>query len=243
MTFDEVLPFRTYGNDDGFLKLESAIAPRPPPPPRERLQGVWKDIPAAGEQGRGSSSSSQMATALMHRTSLSRGELSEAVATSQPYLRLYRTSSEMTDAWFRCLRGLWRQPSFAGAIPQVGSGLCLCPALLAQCQKVASAQGAALARYRNSRGTPLPFGSQPARSSAKHVSEGAFAVRRVLPTVPAIWVAAFAQAPWRQAACSAQPKWPSFGSWKEPFMYGLAHPRSDMEHSALGRLRQREPCR
>ena len=86
MTFDEVLPFRTYGNDDGFLKLESAIAPRPPPPPRERFQGVWKDIPAAGEQGRGSSSSSQMATALMNRTSLSRGELSEAVATSQALL-------------------------------------------------------------------------------------------------------------------------------------------------------------
>ena len=73
MTFDEVLPFRTYGNDDGFLKLESAIAPRPPPPPRERLQGVWKDIPAAGEQGRGSSSSSHKTTALTNRTSLSRG--------------------------------------------------------------------------------------------------------------------------------------------------------------------------
>ena len=46
-SFNEVLPFRTYSNDNGFLKLKSAVAPRPPPPPRERLPGVWADIPAA----------------------------------------------------------------------------------------------------------------------------------------------------------------------------------------------------
>ena len=88
VTFDEVLPFRTYSNDDGFLKLESAVAPRPPPPPRERLQGVWREFPEAGATGQGSSSSSQVATDLMNRTSLSRGELREAVAvaTSQALL-------------------------------------------------------------------------------------------------------------------------------------------------------------
>ena len=86
MTFDEVLPFRTYSNDAGFLKLESAVAPRPPPPPRERLPGVWGDFQEPRTAAQGSLGSSQVATDLMNRTSLSRGELREAVATSQALL-------------------------------------------------------------------------------------------------------------------------------------------------------------
>ena len=31
--FEEVHPFRTYGNDDGYLRMESAVTPQPPPNP------------------------------------------------------------------------------------------------------------------------------------------------------------------------------------------------------------------
>ena len=85
-SFNEVLPFRAYSNDDGFLKLESAVAPRPPPPPRESLPGVWADIPEPKAAAQSSLGPSRVATDLMDRTSLSRGELREAVATSQALL-------------------------------------------------------------------------------------------------------------------------------------------------------------
>ena len=80
--FEEVHPFRTYGNDDGYLRMESAVAPQPPPnPPREALQGVWKDPPPAA------STAPSLASELMRRNSLTRDELCEAIATSQDTIR------------------------------------------------------------------------------------------------------------------------------------------------------------
>ena len=56
--FEEVHPFRTYGNDDGYLRMETAVAPRPPPnPPREAAE-----------------------------PSLTRNELCEVIASSQAVL-------------------------------------------------------------------------------------------------------------------------------------------------------------
>ena len=43
--FEEVHPFRTYGNDDGYLR---AVTPQPP---RETLQGVWRDPPSTASAG------------------------------------------------------------------------------------------------------------------------------------------------------------------------------------------------
>ena len=62
--FEEVHPFRTYGNDDGYLRMESAVAPQPPPhPPREALQGVWRDPPSTASVG------TSIASELMRRNS------------------------------------------------------------------------------------------------------------------------------------------------------------------------------
>ena len=79
--FEEVHPFRTYGNDDGYLRMESAVTPQPPPnPPREALQGVWRDPPSTTSAG------TSLASELMRRNSLTRDELCEAIATSQAML-------------------------------------------------------------------------------------------------------------------------------------------------------------
>ena len=57
--FEEVHPFRTYGNDDGYLRMESAVTPQPPPHPSIHgisIHGASGDFRCAATPSPGTSS-------------------------------------------------------------------------------------------------------------------------------------------------------------------------------------------